>query len=428
MYVFPVDGQEHRSQSLEDAHSAIKNPASMTEVFVGSTNSDTHAVESCSATPGLCASVSQEHAASRSSRCASVICVVTQEGEELHYPVVQGRAGGSIQGQTCGVELPTAKATARADVASRALHHASFVSASVSLHSNTPMECEEDELLAEAETYRQSRAAPSSIQRHRHSSRGNTRSPPPSVALRGEPVEDTVRNTGSQIPSPCSSFANTPRPSAGHTPECSPLRELSSVDGGAVRRTFAVVDGVPVRVEETGVSTPEMAEYFADSTVDAQRRTPGGFDRNVFRGSLSNPQAHRVIVSPRHSQQHGASALAAHPQPKRGVSDGSSGVTPTDPHATRFLHPMLDRALHLMEEQSKASQQLLQRMDALESTNKTLVDRLNKLERAMKVSQTGGEVVARVSAESASPSATRTSGSMDSATRPSTRAPSKAVN
>lgn len=431
MYVFPVDEQN------KGARTKSPGQASMTEVFAGNTTPTLRAADASLVSPGLYDVITHDGAVPRSPCGDNLISVVTREGDELFYPVVHGRAGGSIPGQSSvGTEPLTSNMAARADVASRAHRHASLIAASVSSHFGAATTTNAEETPEErAEAYQHSRATPSSIQRHRRgSSRGCSRSPPPTVALRGEAVEDTVRATSSQLPSASSSLANTPRQSLRRTPVSSPLHELSSLDGGlratpasaagtTGRRSHAVVDGVEVRVEETGVSTPEMAEYFAEGAVDAQlRQSSSSIGGNPFGSSSSSLPSRRAFVTPRHSQQYGTSAMPPHSQ-----AEGSGVASAAGPRVNHFV---LDRLMHLIEEQSRVSQQLLQRMDAMESTNKTLLDRLNKLEAAVE-SGNGGrdEVAMRVSAaDSASPSVTRTSGSMDSAARPSTRAPSKAVS
>jgi hypothetical protein len=444
MYVFPVDTPEGRARDATDSRTVTPGRSSLTEVFDGPGTPSLRTAEFNVASPSLLYEATMaERTASRSPR-GEVISVMTREGDEVHYPVVQGRAGGSIHGQSCVPGLMMSNAAVRADVATRAHRHASLLSAPVSSNSATAGDQEEEEAPAEAaETYQHSRTTPSSIQRHRRSSRNCSRSPPPSVALRGEPVEDTVRATGSQLPSVCSSLANTPRQSIRRTPASSPLHELSVLDGVALeRRTRAAMDGAAMRMEEIGVSTPEMAEYFADSAMDAQMRSSSSanFGGNVCGSSSSSLPSRRNFVTPRHSQQYGASVLQHHPQQAEGGAGGSSGGggSNTGPSAAaaaaapatgrRANHFKLDRLMFLMEEQSRMSQQLLQRMDTLEEANKTLMERLSMLETAMEASRKSEEAITRVSAESASPSVTRTSGSVDSGVRPSTRAPSKAVN
>lgn len=416
-YVFPVDGTgTHTRGGAMSSPTQTPGQSSMTGVFAGPPSPYLCAAVTSIASTGLDAAASRDRMATRSPCGEDLISVITREGDELHYPVVHGRAGGSIANQSGGPEASASGTAARGDVAARAHRHASCISASASSHTGAAGDGEEDETPAEmTETYQHSRATPSSIQRHRVGSRTCSRSPPPSLALRGEPVEDTVRATSSAAGSMCSSLTTTPRQSIRRTPESTPLCEV----GGADRRSQAVVDGVSVRVEETGVSTPEMAEYFADGATDAAIRLSGNLGHNPCASASSSLPSRRALATPRHSQQFGtAAAVPHHPQ-----ADSTSAFL-------RGHHPssMLDRLMHLMEEQSKVSQQLLSRMDALEHTNRTLVDRLDRLETTVEAAHAREEVVARVSAASASPSVTRTSGSMDSAARPSTRAPSKAVN
>ncbi|KAL7700120.1 hypothetical protein N2W54_004910 [Lotmaria passim] len=418
MYVFPVDRQGECPRNPTTCHSDTPGQNSVTDVFAGSTTPRLHPSDSDIISPGLHDAAARERVLHRSPRSDNVISVVTREGDKLHFPVVYGRAGGSIPGQVTASERSASSAAVRSDVASRVHRHASLVSAPISPPNVLIGEAAEDETPEEAaETYQHSRATPASIQRHRRNSCGCSRSPPPSVALRGEPVEDTVRATSSQLPSASSSLANTPRQSIRRTPASSPLHELSSLDGGSA--------GVVARVEEMGVSTPEMAEYFADGIAEAQQQSSsGGCGGSTFGGSTSSVPSRRNFVTPRHSQQYGGPPLWHHGQ----TENGGNGVVAAAATGPRVNHFVLDRLMHLVEELSRVSQQLLQRVDALESTNRAVADRLSTLEALVKANQRGEPVDGRVSAESRSPSATRASGPVDSATQPSTRAPSKAVH
>ncbi|KPA76723.1 hypothetical protein ABB37_07556 [Leptomonas pyrrhocoris] len=427
VYVFPLDGSEGRPRNTANSQSTTPGQTSSTEVFSGPVIPEHHGSVSSIVSSGQYEVAARERRVSCSPRGDNLISVVTRSGDELHYPVVHGRAGGSICAQSAGLEpmMPNA-AAARSDVATRVRRHASLMAKSVSPHVVLHEEDKEAETAAETtEMYQQSRATPSSIQRHRHGSMGSNRSPLPTLALRGEPVEETVRTTSPQLPSACSSLTNTPRQTARRPSVATSLRDLSALDNDADRHVHAVVDGVAVRVEETGVSTPEMAEYFADTTSDAHLQSSGVFDNNLLGSSSSSLALHHSFATQRQSQQYGTVAVVHHPQTETGVGGGPAR---SGSRVSHFMHPMLERLMHRIEEQAAVSQQLLQRMDALEGTNKMLVDRLLKLEAAMGASQGGEEVVARVSAESASPSVTRASSSMNSAAGPSTRAPSKAVN
>lgn len=149
------------------------------------------------------------------------------------------------------------------------------------------------------------------------------------------------------------------------------------------------------------MSTPEMAEYFAESALDAARRRESS-------GMLSNSSS--------------ASWPLFYEQavPRRSLPESSS-----HPASHNDKHTFLERLMRFMEDQSASMQRLHQRMDALESTSNSLLARVRKIESDTSADAGG---INRVSAESVSPSATRTSDSLESAPRPSTRAPSKAVN
>ncbi|KAG5468997.1 hypothetical protein LSCM4_02391 [Leishmania orientalis] len=343
-----------------------------------------------------------------------IISVATRDGEALHYPVVQGRAGGRVSPQLQSTE-PSVSMAARSNAAARVHQHTSITSTSTSSHSMPQgaiesAGTEEGENTADAlEAYRNSRLTPSRIQRHRRLSGANSRSPPPALALRGEPVEDVVQASLSQVATPSSSLISTPRNSMQRTPPSSSRTGWASLAAEAVldssvnmaRGQYATPKVAPMKVEEMGVSTPEMAEYFAESFADAGRR----------RGSswvLSNSSSASWPIF---------SAQAVH---RRSLPEISSYLT-----SRNDSHALLERLMRFMEDQSASMQKLHQRMDALESTSSSLLERVEKMESSAPTNAVG---LNRVSATSASPSVTRTSGSLESALPPSTRAPSKAVN
>ncbi|KAG5493501.1 hypothetical protein JIQ42_01869 [Leishmania sp. Namibia] len=342
-----------------------------------------------------------------------IISVATRDGEALHYPVVQGRAGGRVSPQLQSTD-PSASMAARSNAAAR-VHHTFITSTSTSSHSMPQgaidsAGTEEGENTADAlEAYRNSRLTPSRIQRHRRVSGANSRSPPPALALRGEPIEDVVQASLSQVATPSSSLISTPRNSIQRTPLSSSRTGWASLAAEAVldssvntaRGQHATPKVAPMRVEEMGVSTPEMAEYFAESSAAAGRR----------RGSswvLSNSSSASWPIF---------SAQAVH---QRSLPENSSHLT-----SRNDAHALLERLTSFMEDQSASMQKLHQRMDALESTSNSLLERVEKIESSAPANAVG---LNRVSATSASPSVTRTSGSLESALPPSTRAPSKAVN
>ncbi|KAG5469350.1 hypothetical protein LSCM1_02565 [Leishmania martiniquensis] len=342
-----------------------------------------------------------------------VISVATRDGEEYHYPVVQGRAGGRVSPQLQLAE-PSASMAARSNAAARA-RHTSITSTSPSSHSILQgiidsAGADEGETVAEAlEAYRNSRLTPSRIQRHRRVSGANSRSPPPALALRGEPVEDVVQASPSQAVTPSSSLLSTPRHSMQRTPPSSSRAGWGSIAAEAVldssvngaRGQNAAPTVAPMRMEEMGVSTPEMAEYFAESSVDAGRRRGSSWVLSNS-SSASWPIFNAQVVR------------------RRSLPENSPHLT-----SRNDSHALLERLMDFMEDQSASMQKLHQRMDALESTSNSLLERVKKIESSTPANAGG---LHRVAAESASPSVTRTSGSLESAPPPSTRAPSKAIN
>ncbi|CBZ29876.1 conserved hypothetical protein [Leishmania mexicana MHOM/GT/2001/U1103] len=356
----------------------------------------------------------RRRASSSVQMAGGIISVATHDGEELHYPVVQGRAGGSLSPHSHSAESSPSIA-ARSNLAARVHRLTSITSRSTSSHSILQGAidsggADEGKISADTrEAYRHSRLTPSSIQRHRHVSGATSRTPPAALALRSEPVQESTQPSPTHVATPSWSMPSTPRHGIQRTPPSGRRAEWSSLAADGVlgcsadagRSQHTAPEGAPIRVEEMGVSTPEMAEYFAESAIDAaRRRESSGMLSNS--SSASWPIFHEQVV------------------PRRSLPERSSQPAPQNDK-----HAFLERFMRFMEDQSASMQQLHQRMDALESTSNNLLDRVRKIE-----SHTAADAgdINRVSGKSASPSVTRTSDSLESAPRPSTRAPSKAVN
>ncbi|KAG5495038.1 hypothetical protein JKF63_02091 [Porcisia hertigi] len=345
---------------------------------------------------------------------AGLISVPTHNGEELHYPVVQGRAGGSLSPQLHSVD-PSISFATRSKLVSRARRHSSIMSTSTSSHSFrqgviSPGGADEDETRAEiSEAYRNSRLTPSRIQQHRRVSGAVTHSPPAALAIRSEPVEEMVQVSLSQVSSPFSSLQSTPRHSMRRTPMLGsrtdyPGAAADVVLGGNpyVNQNQRAMAGVAsIRVEEVGVSTPEMAEYFTENAVSMSNTCESA--RALSRGGSEGVPIYHV----------------------QSVCQRSLAENIPQPTACHDTHAVLTRLMHFMEDQSASMHKLQQRMDALESTSNSLLERVQRIESSAPVNLGG---ITRISAESTSPSVTRQSGSPESLAGPSTRAPSKVVN
>ncbi|KAK7194729.1 hypothetical protein NESM_000392700 [Novymonas esmeraldas] len=431
MYTFPAEAPDEAGPPLPRSTCPTPGQVSMTEVFPGAGTPGTTSIGAggCGGTRHVdCAE--RRRTSTSSNVVGGIISVATHDGDELHYPIIQGRAGGSLSPQSHAAELAGGVA-ARPPMATRVHRHASIISGSMSSHSMLyatlgSMVTDEGETVTEArEAYRQSRLTPSSIQRHRRSSNAISRSPSAAVALRGEPVEEVVRASQSPVPTPLSSLPSTPRHSLQRTPVVSsrtcwpnaagdldPGSGSGSGGAAAERRHRFTVDGSATRLEDMGVSTPEMAEYFAESNTDPAHRRASAWMLSGNNSSSSWPVRHAAPVS--------RSTTETAPHLTAATASSSSAMD------DRGTQAVLTRLLQLMEEQSVSMRELHKRMDSLENTNRTLVDRVQKVETSVAAANAGA--VLRVSAESASPSITRTSGSMESTTHPTTRAPSKAIN
>ncbi|CAJ1034916.1 hypothetical protein, conserved [Leishmania shawi] len=352
-------------------------------------------------------------ARSRAPLAGGIISVATHNGEELHYPVVQGRAGGSLSPHLHSAEW-TSSIAAQSNVAARAHQHTPVTGRFAPTHSMLQGAMDsggtnEGETTADAqEAYRQSRLTPSWIQRHRRASGAARRSPPPALALRSEQVEDVMQASTSHTPTPSWSLSSTPRHSIQHTPLSSSQAWRSGMGAETALDRSANVDRcqhpapevVPIRIEEVGVSTPEMAEYFAESAVDAVRQRRSSWMLNS--SSACCPICHTQSL------------------PRCSLPENSSRPT-----VWSDTHTVLERLMRFMEDQSASMQKLHQRMGALESTSNSLLERVQKIESS---TPANADSINRVSVESPSPSVTRTSDSLESAPRPSTRAPSKPVD
>ncbi|CAC9530691.1 hypothetical protein CGC20_11020 [Leishmania donovani] len=410
-----TEAQYESGRSMPRSNCETPGQISMTEVFPAPrTPSSTTAGARGRAYSPHSGSHGRRRASSSVQMAGGIISVSTHDGEELHYPVVQGRAGGSLSPHSHSAESSPSIAM-RSSLAARVHRHTSITSRSTSSLSILQGAidsggADEGETSADArESYRHSRLTPSSIQRHRRVSGATSRTPPAALALRSEPVEEFAQPSPTQVATPSWSMPSTPRHSIQRTPPSGRRADWLSLAADGVlgrsadvgRSQHTAPEGAPIRVEEMGVSTPEMAEYFAESALDAARRRESS-------GMLSN--------------SNGASWPLFHEQaaPRRSLPERSS-----HPASHNDKHAFLERLMRFMEDQSASMQRLHQRMDALESTSNSLLDRVRKIE-----SDTSADVggINRVSAESASPSVTRTSDSLESAPRPSTRAPSKAVN
>lgn len=316
------------------------------------------------------------------SSVTEVISISRRDGEEVAFPVVHPRAGGSISPPVGYLD-----GLARSDVATRAQRHTSVVSSSMSSQ-HVALDASNDVSVDElAETYRQSRQTPTLIRQH---SRPSTHSTNIRMGMRADPVEESpcLQSIGSTS---VTSLASTPRLSLPRTPVLSNNDLLwSSSQNGSSQYRRSIGDGaVPVTLADVGVSSSEMAEYFADGVA---AEVPVAFPH---RGSV--PLMH---LPPLESSAIGDPLI-------HGLVDSSTAAKLND---------------H-MELQSSIVQGMQQRLVALEEANRVLLNRVAHLESLL---TTDSEGHPRVVATSGSPSLSRFSESVDSA-RPSTRAPSKAV-
>ncbi|GET91816.1 hypothetical protein, conserved [Leishmania tarentolae] len=409
-----TEAQHELELAMPRSNCETPGGTSVTEVFLapGTPRSTTAGAPGRAHSPQ-----SRDHGQRRTSTpvqmAGGIISVATHDGEELHYPVVQGRAGGSISPQLQSAEL-SPNIAVLSNLASRVHRHTSIISRSTSCNSMLQGLIDsggtDGETSFEAqEAYRHSRLTPSSIQRHRRVSVGTSRTPPATLTLRSEPVEASARGSPTQVATPSWSIPSTPRHSINRLPPSAsrgdwPCLTAEGVLGSSVNVERSPQSGpevAPLRVEEIGVSTPEMAEYFAESSLNAARGRGSSWILNNS-SSASWPAFHEQIG------------------PRRSPPDHSS-----QPTMQSDRHLLLERLMRFMDDQSASMQKLHQRIDALESTSNSLRERVLKIESNI-FTNVGG--VNRLPAAPSSSSIARTSGSLESVPRSSTRAPSKAAN